>query len=313
MQRGRLPVAPIVADIRTFSNVPRADVVAAGFPCIGFSAAGKRRGFADSQTRLFFDMLRVIDAARPRLLFLENVPGVMRSSKLIVRELVRDRKYNMRWCMACASDLGAPHRRKRWFCVAYKHERDLPEALEFEATRKTAWRTEPKERMSRRVSAKRLRLLGNALVPQVARAAYAYLCDVMPGPITRSTTAAAVLSGDHRTRYHVPDFPSVVQTSKWGIVLRPGAFASHKRPPTTMKHSVTSTIIHRRMWATPLAQTVHSVNHLTERSADMLPTQVRFEMRTPNSQRDGMLSATFVEWMMGFPMRWTATRPCGKP
>jgi len=100
--------------------VPTADCVVAGFPCIGFSVVGKHEGFEQPQSRLFYDMLKVIDASRASTVFLENVPGVLRDSRAIVRELSVKRGFELRWCVLGACHAGAPHRRLRWFCLGLR-------------------------------------------------------------------------------------------------------------------------------------------------------------------------------------------------
>lgn len=54
------------------------DVICGGFPCQAFSVAGKRQGFLD-ETRgtLFFEIARAAKQIKPRLLFLENVKGLL--------------------------------------------------------------------------------------------------------------------------------------------------------------------------------------------------------------------------------------------
>ena len=67
MKRKLISTAPVNEDVRTLGAkvVPKADAVVAGVPCIGFSAFGKRQGFEQEQSALFFDMLRVLEGLRP--------------------------------------------------------------------------------------------------------------------------------------------------------------------------------------------------------------------------------------------------------
>jgi DNA (cytosine-5)-methyltransferase 1 len=56
-------------------KVPRADVLAAGFPCQPFSKSGFQRGVAETRGTLFWNIARILadEAARPSLVILENV------------------------------------------------------------------------------------------------------------------------------------------------------------------------------------------------------------------------------------------------
>lgn len=50
-------------------------LVATGLPCQGFSAAGNRKAH-DPRNRQFIQAMKVIDAIRPKLVLIENVPGI---------------------------------------------------------------------------------------------------------------------------------------------------------------------------------------------------------------------------------------------
>lgn len=66
------------------------------------------------------DTLRIIREVRPRYAFLENVPGLLTSGyfNTILCDLAEG-GYDAEWCVLGADDVGAPHRRKRLWILAY--------------------------------------------------------------------------------------------------------------------------------------------------------------------------------------------------
>lgn len=78
MNHGVMPFG----DIKLQENKDRIpeniDLLCAGFPCQPFSLAGLRQGFADKKKgTLFYDLRDIIAAKRPRVILLENVPGLL--------------------------------------------------------------------------------------------------------------------------------------------------------------------------------------------------------------------------------------------
>ena len=65
-----------VGDIKNIEaiDIPDFDVLAAGFPCQSFSTAGKQRGFDDSRGNLFFQVVRVVTAKKPKVIFYVQLP-----------------------------------------------------------------------------------------------------------------------------------------------------------------------------------------------------------------------------------------------
>ena len=52
------------------------------------------------------------------MLFLENVQGVLKHAMSVISRDLHSRGYVVAWSVVGASDVGAPHIRKRWFCLA---------------------------------------------------------------------------------------------------------------------------------------------------------------------------------------------------
>jgi DNA (cytosine-5)-methyltransferase 1 len=60
MDEGLIDKAPIHGDIRTLQLSETYDLTVFGSPCIGFSQAGKRKGFGNEQSNLFFEVIRML-------------------------------------------------------------------------------------------------------------------------------------------------------------------------------------------------------------------------------------------------------------
>jgi DNA (cytosine-5)-methyltransferase 1 len=123
---GYLPTAPIWSDVRTFDGGPwrgLVDIILAGFPCQDISAAGHGAGLAGERSGLFSEVLRIADGCQPALLFLENVPAIRTRGLSAVGTELAKRGYDCRWTIVSAQDVGAPHLRRRWFCLAAHADR----------------------------------------------------------------------------------------------------------------------------------------------------------------------------------------------
>lgn len=125
MQAGYLDSAPVWSDLRTFDARPWrgiVDLVTAGFPCQPFSHAGKLKREQDER-HLWPDIARIVRECRPAGVFLENVS--LRAFLEPLRDL-RAMGFEVPPALrVSASDVGAPHRRDRWFVLATHPEREL--------------------------------------------------------------------------------------------------------------------------------------------------------------------------------------------
>ena len=113
-----------VRDIRQAKDLQHVDLLCGGFPCQGLSVAGKGEGLKDQRSGLWFEMLRVIREIRPPIVVLENVPAIRTRGLDTVLAGLASLGYDAQWGVFGAADVGAPHRRQRWYCIAY-----LPDAI----------------------------------------------------------------------------------------------------------------------------------------------------------------------------------------
>ena len=119
------PGVPIFSDVTDVGTLG-ADVICGGCPCQPHSLAGKR-GASDDKRDLWPEVVRVVEANHPRLVLLENVPGLLTSeSGAFFHGMMRDLDrigYAARWDMCEVSAVGGPHRRDRVFLVCVPVER----------------------------------------------------------------------------------------------------------------------------------------------------------------------------------------------
>ena len=116
------PDAPNLGDLTQITDPPPVDIVTAGFPCQPVSMAGKRKGVNDERW-LIEDVCSVASDAGAHWLILENVSGLLSANggdamARVVAALAAN-GFAARWTSVRASDVGAPHQRLRWFCVAH--------------------------------------------------------------------------------------------------------------------------------------------------------------------------------------------------
>ena len=116
------PGVPIYEDIKKlngkdFKNI---DLITGGFPCQDISVAGKGAGLEEGKrSSLWFEMHRIIREVRPRYALIENVPMLtVRGGTRVIADLA-EIGYDCEWQIVGADDVGAWHRRKRIWIVAY--------------------------------------------------------------------------------------------------------------------------------------------------------------------------------------------------
>lgn len=202
------PDVPIYGDIKDFhyeqekERIGPINLICGGFPCQPFSHAGKQGGTADDRY-LWPEMLRVIRETRPSFVVGENVAGLLSMDGGAVFEQVctslEDEGYAVQPFIIPAIAVGAPHRRDRIWIVANRTSEGLSksgQARKWELSSQGGaglhnrlkqpdwsrrWHEVATElcRMDDGISSeldeltnsnrtKRLKALGNAIVPQVA-------------------------------------------------------------------------------------------------------------------------------------------------
>lgn len=81
-------------------DIPDHDILLAGFPCTPFSNAGLKQGFLDKTSgTFFFDVVRITNEKRPKLIFLENIKNLMYHNKgntfTVITQTLEALNYNL--------------------------------------------------------------------------------------------------------------------------------------------------------------------------------------------------------------------------
>ncbi len=105
-------------------SIPDFDVLTAGFPCQPFSIAGEQKGFLDPRGNLFFEIARVVNEKRPKVIFLENVSNLVEHDNgrtfLVIYNTLAQLGYAVRYKVMDAHKYGnIPQPRSRIYIVAF--------------------------------------------------------------------------------------------------------------------------------------------------------------------------------------------------
>lgn len=117
------------------NKLPDFDVLCAGFPCQPFSVAGKELGFQDARGGIFFKLLEIMHEKQPGIIFLENVPNLIRHNngntfKIIVSSL-ESVGYAISYAVLDSSCFGVPQSRSRVYIIGLLKKRYGEEYIDF--------------------------------------------------------------------------------------------------------------------------------------------------------------------------------------
>jgi site-specific DNA-cytosine methylase len=121
MRDGSLPKMHLWGDVRQASGTKYHGIgcVSGGFPCTDISAAGSGIGIDGEASKMVWEMLRVVDEAKPRYVFAENSPRLrLKGLNRIVAALTNLGFGKIAWGIVSARDVGAPHIRERMWLLA---------------------------------------------------------------------------------------------------------------------------------------------------------------------------------------------------
>jgi len=267
---------------------------------------------------LVFEVMRVAEATRASVVVLENSPNLSnRGIDLVVTSLKKAGYVYIAWGVFSASDVGAPHQRKRLYLVAVKsgpraHKvcRELARGLERHDDDLPGWGKEPVARVVRKSKAMQSELqsrgilLGNAVVPMCARKA----CQSLAKSVIETKTSRSEAAFVHvfRSPPGREDDEDGMRCDRHALELSVPAHKIMAGTGFERRHT-------KNMWATPLSGNWWVSRVGSSRAVQHLPNQIMYEKRTlahvrscghPNVD-DWVVNPCFVEWLMGYPIDYT--------
>ncbi|EAC2412653.1 DNA cytosine methyltransferase [Listeria monocytogenes] len=103
------------------------DLISGGFPCQAFSLSGRRKGFDDARGTLFFDLMRAAQQIKPRLLFFENVSGLLSHEDgrtfATILSIMDECGYDVEWRVLNSKTYGyVPQNRERIYIIGHSRK-----------------------------------------------------------------------------------------------------------------------------------------------------------------------------------------------
>lgn len=140
----RYPDVPNLGDLTRldWQMVESVDIIAAGFPCQDVSYNGRGAGIEKGErSGIWKNIVEGIRVLRPKLVIVENVPGLRRHGLDRVLGDLAELGYYAVWASVRASAVGAPHRRERVFILGYRPEAKPTLAAAYARSQRRARRT----------------------------------------------------------------------------------------------------------------------------------------------------------------------------
>jgi len=271
------PDIPVFEDVCTFDATElkgKIDIITAGWPCTGFSTAGKNTGFAHHASGLFTEIIRITKECEPDYLFLENshVLNKVENTTVIINAF-DTLGYDCKYFTCRATIVGAPHQRHRWFCIVTRN--GVSNDIYVPCIETFDWSSgEPEKQIKTNTDTNKfiISVVGNAVVPDQVRYAFRYLLD-------KECNA--------------------IQSKSLDIILSPVDVKEYKSK-SKPENIVTNQVI-KKFWGTPLYgyhKRTKACRVLTKRGLGHLVNQVRFSQYGIEGYH---LHGLWCAWLMGYP------------
>lgn len=117
-------------------NIPNADILIGGFPCLGFTVAnGKNRDLNSKYNNLYLEYARILKAKQPQCFLVENVLGITAGEKFkenFENKILKSFEqcgYKVKYTVLNANDFLVPQNRKRVIILGVRE--DIKKTISF--------------------------------------------------------------------------------------------------------------------------------------------------------------------------------------
>lgn len=105
-------------------DIPKHNILCGGFPCQPFSIAGKKEGFNDKRSNVFWKIIKILKKYKPNIIILENVKNLTSHDKgktfQIIKENLEKIGYKLKYEILDTSKITkVPHHRERIYIIGF--------------------------------------------------------------------------------------------------------------------------------------------------------------------------------------------------
>lgn len=116
-----------IHDIDVKNEIPKIDILTAGFPCQPFSIAGEKKGFEDTRSNVFWKLIEIMKFHKPKVVVLENVKNLKSHDKGNTFKKITDEldklNYKYKYEILNTSEITPiPQNRERIYIVCFLNE-----------------------------------------------------------------------------------------------------------------------------------------------------------------------------------------------
>ena len=109
-------------------DIPKHEILCGGFPCQPFSIAGKRKGFDDERSNVFWKIIKIIKRHKPDIIVLENVKNLKSHDNgdtyKIIKKNIKKQGYYVKSSILNTCDVTiCPQNRERIYIVCFKDKK----------------------------------------------------------------------------------------------------------------------------------------------------------------------------------------------